>query len=291
MRSAFVSACDNMLNKDENSVVLLGDIGVHGFQKLKDLFPSRIMNLGILEQSMVGVGAGFASRGIIPTLHTIAPFLVERALEQIKVDFGYQALPGNFVSVGASFDYSSLGCTHHCPADVETLSNVPGVDIYIPGHDLEFTKLFEENWNSGGINYFRLSSLTNATQIQLSIGETRRIKEGKEAVVVAVGPILDNAIEGLSVLDVELHYVNSMAHANELLFDSNLHDVPFITIEPYYPGSVLSKSLDHLRSYNLKPYTFGVLREFSRDYGTLENHLETHRLDAKSLNAQIRRLL
>ena len=291
MRSAFVSACDNMLNKDENSVLLLGDIGVHGFQKLKDLFPSRIMNLGILEQSMVGVGAGFASRGIIPTLHTIAPFLVERALEQIKVDFGYQSLPGNFVSVGASFDYSSLGCTHHCPADIETLSNVPGVNIYIPGHDLEFTKLFEENWNSGGINYFRLSSLTNATAIQLSSGETRRIKEGKAAVVVAVGPILDNAIEGLSDLDIELHYINSMVHAKELFFDSNLRDVPFITIEPYYPGSVLSKSLEHLRSLNLKPYTFGVLREFSRDYGTLENHLESNNLDAKSLNTQIGTLL
>jgi transketolase len=291
MRTAFVSACENMLKFDENSVILLGDIGVHSFQKLKTNFPSRIMNLGILEQSMVGVGAGFASRGVIPTLHTIAPFLIERALEQIKVDFGYQSLPGNFVSVGASFDYSSLGCTHHCPADIEILSNVPGVDLFIPGHEDEFLDFFQNNWNSGSINYFRLSSIVNASPNQVSKGETKRIKGGHAAVVVAVGPILDAAIEGLAELDVELHYVSSILHSKELSFHSQLRNVPFITIEPYYPGRVLAKSLSHLSSLSLKPYTLGVTREFSRDYGTLNDHLRINHLDSKSINRQISRLI
>ena len=81
MRKKFVTSCEKMIRQGNDSVVILGDIGVYGFRNLNNEFPSRIINLGIMEQSMVGVGAGFASRGIIPTLHSIAPFLIERAFE------------------------------------------------------------------------------------------------------------------------------------------------------------------------------------------------------------------
>jgi transketolase len=41
---------------------------------------------------MVGVAAGMSKVGLNPVIHTIAPFLIERAYEQIKLDFGYQRI-------------------------------------------------------------------------------------------------------------------------------------------------------------------------------------------------------
>ena len=291
MRKKFVTSCEKMIRQGNDSVVILGDIGVYGFRNLNNEFPSRIINLGIMEQSMVGVGAGFASRGIIPTLHSIAPFLIERAYEQIKVDFGYQKLPANFVSVGASFDYAALGCTHHCPADLPILSNIPGVNLFIPGHSEEFANMFDLNWNSMSINYFRLSEKENSNFNLIKLGEVKKIKSGRKAIVLAVGPLLDQALLGLSELDVEIHYINSIPFGSDLQILTDLENMPVIIIEPYYSGPVLGKIQNQTYYLNLKPVQIGVKKVFSLNYGTYETHLNYHELDAESLSRKVRLLI
>ena len=54
------------------------------------------------------MAAGINKSGLIPVVHTIAPFIIERAYEQIKLDLGYQNLAANLVSVGSAFDYAQL---------------------------------------------------------------------------------------------------------------------------------------------------------------------------------------
>jgi transketolase len=291
MRKSFVKSCEKMIRQGDNSVVILGDIGVYGFKKISSEFPSRVLNLGIMEQAMVGVGSGFASRGIIPTLHSIAPFLIERALEQIKIDFGYQNYPANFVSVGASFDYATLGCTHHCPADIPNLANIPGIDLFIPGHSEEFSKLFDSNWNSNSINYFRLTEKENLECHLTLKGESKLLKSGTKAIVIAVGPILDPVLSGLADLDVEIHYVNSILARENLKINTELQNVPIVIFEPYYPGTVLAKILSQVRDLKLTPMQFGVKKTFSTDYGSYENHLKFHELDSNSISIKVRQLI
>ena len=71
MRKALVEVVEEVIRSNENSVLLLGDIGVYGFRNALNDFPNRAFNLGILEQSMVGVAAGLASQGVVPIVHTI----------------------------------------------------------------------------------------------------------------------------------------------------------------------------------------------------------------------------
>lgn len=287
MRRTFTDVATRIINNNDNSALLLGDIGVYGFNQVLTDFPKRAFNMGILEQSMVSVGAGLSSEGITPIIHTIAPFIVERAFEQIKIDFGYQNLPGNFVSVGASFDYAKLGCTHHCPGDVNILSNIPGMNIFLPGHSHELENQLINQWDTGHLNYFRISEYTNQEAIEIKFGEIKKIKNGSNAVVIVVGPFLIEALKGIGDLDIEIHYLNSICATDDMKVESQFPGNKVVIYEPYYSGAVLLKLNNQISSNRCKVMQLGVDKRFLVEYGSYEEHLINLELDANSLKKRV----
>lgn len=155
-RSQFSKTVSEILDKDERVIVLLGDIGVYAFRDAFAKHPKRVYNIGICEQSMVGMAAGLAMSGFIPIVHTIEPFLVDRAFEQIKDDFGYQELKGNIVGVDVSETAPNLGYTHQCPYALSHMRDVRGMNVFAPETADEFDRLFKENYDKG-LNYFRIA--------------------------------------------------------------------------------------------------------------------------------------
>jgi transketolase len=53
MRKQLVKTVEDILGYDNRLILLLGDIGVFGFRRAFELFPDRVYNIGILEQSTV----------------------------------------------------------------------------------------------------------------------------------------------------------------------------------------------------------------------------------------------
>ena len=155
MRNTFPKVVLEIMDKDERVVVLLGDIGVHAFRDVFAKYPNRCFNVGILEQSMVGMAAGMAMAGLIPIIHTIEPFLVERAFEQIKIDFGYQELKGNIVGVDVSKTSPNLGYTHQCPYALQMMNFVKGMHVFEPKDAKEFEDIFKSSYDKT-LNYFRI---------------------------------------------------------------------------------------------------------------------------------------
>jgi transketolase len=154
MRKQFPKTVLEIMDKDERVVVLLGDIGVYAFKDVFAKYPNRCFNIGICEQSMVGMAAGLSMAGFIPIIHTIEPFLVERAFEQIKIDFGYQELKGNFVGVDVSESQPNLGYTHQCPYALEMMKKVIGMRVIEPTTPEQFDMFLKKEYE--GLNYFRL---------------------------------------------------------------------------------------------------------------------------------------
>ena len=155
MRQQFPKTVLEIMDKDERVVVLLGDIGVHAFREVFKKYPKRCFNMGICEQSMVGCAAGLAMAGFIPIVHTIEPFLVDRAFEQIKLDFGYQELKGNIVGVDVSETAPNLGYTHQCPYAIRHMLDVKGMNTFEPKTTLELAECLTY-WYDKGINYIRI---------------------------------------------------------------------------------------------------------------------------------------
>ena len=155
MRKQFPKTVLEIMDKDERVVVLLGDIAVYAFRDVFKKYPTRCYNVGILEQSMVSMAAGLAMAGFIPIVHTISPFLVDRAYEQIRDDFGFQRLRGTFVGVDVYTTNPNLGMTHSCHEDIILMSKVVWMKTFIPETAEEFEKLLLENYDNS-LNYFRI---------------------------------------------------------------------------------------------------------------------------------------
>lgn len=213
MRRAFAETMLKVGHRDSSLVVLVGDIS-HGILKpFAEAFPSRYYNVGICEPTIVNMASGLSKVGLNPVAHTIAPFLIERSFEQLKLDFEYEKQSVNLVSVGSGFDYSQLGCTHHCYDDIALMRQLPSSKIFVPGTAEEFKTIFEAHYQDSGIKYYRLSEQSNEHWESISAG-TYRVAKGQDVTVVALGTRLDDACVAVDSvapsLRCDLFYVNQV---------------------------------------------------------------------------------
>ncbi len=287
MRKQFVRTLQKILYSDDNTVLLLGDIGVFAFREELKNISNRVYNIGILEQSTVSLAAGLSHSGLIPFFHTISPFMVERALEQIKIDFAYQQLTGNFISIGNSYDYAALGCTHHCPGDVQTLLSIPNVKIFSPGTGLEFDYLLNRHYTKG-VNYYRLSEYEN---IDSYLDDKPTIvKTGKEATIICFGNVLTNVVKACKNLNVTIIYYHTIFPFNSLPL-IEVFNKKIICVEPFYQGSTTHLITTALVNKEMQLYNIGVPRQFLTNYGNKDQHDKFLGLDIDSLYKKITNIL
>jgi transketolase len=290
MRKQFIKTLQNILYTDTKAVLMLGDIGVFGFRNELKCLPERVYNIGILEQSTVSVAAGLSKTGLIPFVHTIAPFLIERAFEQLKVDFGYQKLNGNFISVGASYDYAALGCTHHCPGDVGSLLNIPNMQIVVPGTSAEFDKLILQSYNNNNPTYYRLSETENQNNQNVEFGKGVVIQQGTQATVICFGNMLDSVYESCKNKDVTLLYYTTVFPFDAELLQQNFNK-KIIVCEPFYIGSVNHLITKELTDKQYTIFNIGIPRQFLTNYGTKKEHDTFLGLDFFGIDSKINKWL
>lgn len=218
LRQQFADTVLAVGQEDENLAVIVGDISHGILQPFAKACPGRFFNIGILEPTMVSIGAGMARVGLYPVLHTIAPFLIERSFEQIKLDFCYHKLHGNIISVGSAFDYSNLGCTHHCYGDFALLKTLPGMEITYPGSAVEFDALFRQAYNNESVTYYRLPGTPHGVAFKpsdIELGKGIKVADGSDLTLIATGPHLRTALDVRDRLsgsgkDAEVIYIHTI---------------------------------------------------------------------------------
>ena len=149
MRTAFADTAVELVDEDPRVAVVLAEISTERLEPARLRAPERVINVGIMEQSLIGVAAGFALEGFHPIAHSLSPFVSERPYEQLKDDFGYQGLGGTFVGCGGSYDYAAEGATHHAPADVALMLAIPRMEVLVPGHPAEVGPLMRATYADG----------------------------------------------------------------------------------------------------------------------------------------------
>lgn len=143
--------------EDKRYFLLVGDMGFGAIDKLRDEFPDRVLNCGIMEQGMVGIVAGMAMSGIKPVVYTIVNFLVFRAIEQMRNDVVLHNLNVKFIGTGANDFFKFLGHSHTCGEDDITLMKLINLDVYDPFTTTKsFADLVQEWIKSDKAGYIRV---------------------------------------------------------------------------------------------------------------------------------------
>ncbi len=273
MRTQLARTVTDLLEGDPAVAVVLAEISVDRFERAIAMAPDLVINVGIMEQTLVGVAAGFAMEGFHAIAHTIAPFLVERPFEQVKVDFGYQGLGGTLASVGAPYDYGTEGGTHHSPGDVGVVLTVPNTDVLVPGCAVELDRLLRATYADGRLTYLRASVAQNDVAFDVAPGRLEVVRRGTRGTAVVVGPLLSRTLAACEGLDVTVLYTASVAPFDAAGLAAVAGPDPLvIAVEPFYEGTLLPALADALRHVPSRFASVGVPRRFITSYGTAGDH-------------------
>ena len=74
--------------QNDKILFLTGDLGFMALENIRDKIKERFINVGVSEQNMIAMAAAIASEGFTPVCYSIAPFIVFRPAEQIRVRRG-----------------------------------------------------------------------------------------------------------------------------------------------------------------------------------------------------------
>ena len=141
MRRKFGKLIDKIAKKDKKVYLLVGDIGYGIFDDFRKNHPDRFLNLGICEQSLIGVAAGMSLEGLKPWVYTITPFLIERPFEQIKLDINQQK--ANVKLVGFA-DYPTLGPTHSEINAKKSMKLFENIKSFYPKDSMDTEKIVKK---------------------------------------------------------------------------------------------------------------------------------------------------
>lgn len=222
MKSAFIEALEKLASIDNRIFLLTGDLGFKTFDKFRNSFPDRFINIGVAESNMIGIAAGLALSGKNVYCYSIIPFLTMRCLERIRVDLCYHNLNVKLVGAGGGLVYGLEGMTHHAIEDIAIMRTLPNMTVVAPGDPLEVKAVINESLAYKGPLYIRLGregeKCVHKSSPEFKIGKGIVIRKGSDISIIATGTILcaaksaseDLINEGLDVTLIGMHTIKPL---------------------------------------------------------------------------------
>jgi transketolase len=191
----------DLLEKDERYIILTAENRA-AMRNLPDKIKERFIDVGIAEQTMVGIAAGLALRGRIPIVHALSTFLTMRAFEFIRTDVGIGNLPVKLMGAVAGFLSEANGPTHQALEDISIMRGIPNVNVFSPSDEEDMLIGLPKVLTSSNPFYIRYTNLKPAVEHkkEFEIGKAEIISEGTDAVILVHGVLLKQAIEAVKIL-------------------------------------------------------------------------------------------
>ncbi len=300
MKKAFISTLEKLAYTNQDIFLLTGDLGFNTFEKFKELYPGRFINVGIAESNMIGVAAGLSLSGKAVYCYSIIPFLIMRSFERIRVDLCYDNVSVKLIGAGGGFSYGLEGMTHHAIEDISIMRSLPGMTVVAPGDAEETQAVIEASVDHQGPLYIRLGKNGESHVYddvpKLEIGKGIVIKNGSDICIIATGSMLfaakvvseELAKMGLDVRLVSMHTIKPLD--KELVKMCASDSSAIFTIEEHSIngglGTAVSEQLMEL-GYRGLFKKIGLPDEYSSYIGNIDYLLEKYNLTPGSIKTRI----
>jgi transketolase len=207
-RDAFAETLLDLVRADPRVVVVVNDsLGSTKVNLVRKEFPGRVINVGIAEQDLVGVGAGLANGGRIPFVCAASPFLTGRALEQIKVDAAYSRANVKLVGVSSGVAYGELGPTHHSIEDMAWMRAIADLTVIVPADPIDTASAIRVAHATEGPVFIRTSRMpvpiVHRPDYELQVGKAATLRDGGDITLIANGVMVHRAIEAAGLLEAD----------------------------------------------------------------------------------------
>ncbi|MDP3262932.1 MAG: transketolase family protein [Tabrizicola sp.] len=204
-RDAFVATLERLGAENPRIVAVCNDsVGSSKLGGFKAKFPDRLVNVGIAEQNMVGVGAGLANGGLLPFVCGASCFLTGRSLEQIKADIAYSNANVKLVGISAGMAYGELGPTHHSTEDFAWTRVIPNLAVIAPCDSVETAAAVEWAAAHEGPVFLRLSRVGVPDLLpaghRFELGRANVLRDGDAVTLIANGTLTHRMLKAAELL-------------------------------------------------------------------------------------------
>lgn len=178
-----------------------------GLAPMHEVFPDRVLDVGIAEQHAVTSAAGLAFGGLHPVVALYATFM-NRSFDQVLMDVGLHRAPVTFVLDRAGITGPD-GPSHHGMWDLALLQIVPGIRIAAPR---DATRLREELREAVAVQDGPTVLRYSKGKVGDEIDAITRLRDGvdvlregsdNDVLIVAVGPMAAIAMDVAALVEAQ----------------------------------------------------------------------------------------
>ena len=270
-----------------------------GLKEFAKIFPDRFFDVGIAEQHAVGLIAGMAKAGLKPVLPLYSSFM-QRGYDQLIHDIALQNIPVTICLDRAGI-VGNDGETHHGLFDMSFSSAIPNLVVMAPANFKELEEMLEFGINYNGpviIRYPRGKEGKNEfkQKEKVNLGKAEIIKEGNKLTIIAIGKMVDRAIEvskELEKKDINSEVINARflkpLDSKTILKSIEKTKIVITMEDGILNGGLYSNVLDVVNRSklgNIKVIPFGY-NDLFVTHGTTEELEREHGIDAASIVEKI----
>lgn len=167
-------------------------------------FPARYIEIGVAEQNMAGVAAGLALGGKIPFMTSFAAFSPALNWGQIRISICYNQANVKITSTHAGLSVGADGAGHQALEDIAMMRVLPNLIVLSPCDANEAHQATLLAAKHQGPVYLRLGReplpAITKPDATFNLGQIQTVKEGKDAVIIATGSLVYQALQAANEL-------------------------------------------------------------------------------------------